>query len=57
MQPKTADDIKPPRHVAGMERPLPDYSARLARRTGSIESSVEAQLQPKDMEEEIRITV
>ncbi len=26
--------LPPPRQIPGMERPLPDYSERLARRTG-----------------------
>lgn len=43
-------DIKPPRYVPGMEKPLPDYSERLARRTGVIEACVEAQLQPADID-------
>lgn len=34
------DIIKPPRLIPGMEKALPDYSDRLARRTGVIESVV-----------------
>lgn len=48
---KTEPNIKPPRSVAGMEKALPDYSERLARRTGLSEACVEAQLQPKDAED------
>jgi hypothetical protein len=43
---KTIADIVPPTPVPGMERPLPDYSERLARRSGLIEAVVEARLSP-----------
>lgn len=34
------DHIKPPRLIVGMEKALPDFSARLARRTGAQEDLV-----------------
>lgn len=37
---KTIDDIRPPVYIAGMETALPDYSERLARRTGALEHVV-----------------
>lgn len=39
---KTIADIVPPRPIPGMEKALPDYSARLARRTYVSEDVVAA---------------
>jgi hypothetical protein len=33
-----------PRRIPGMEKPLPDYSVRLARRSGSSPRALEARL-------------
>lgn len=39
---KTVDDIRPPRPVPGMEKALPDFSERLAKRTGANARLVDA---------------
>ena len=41
---KRYEDIKPPICRPGYDKPLPDYSARLARRTGTSVSAVIARL-------------
>lgn len=40
----TIDDIRPPRPVPGMEKALPDFSERLAKRTGANANLVDAKL-------------
>ncbi len=49
---KTIDDIRPPVPVTGMEKPLDDYSARLARRTGVVEVVVAVKYDRREREKE-----
>lgn len=46
------ETIKPPRRIPGMEKPLPDYSERLARRTGKSAAVVAARLRKESNDDE-----
>lgn len=52
---KTTADIRPPVRRPGYDRPLPDYSARLARRTGTSVTAVIARLDTDERPHALRI--